>query len=194
MNGQSGRVYNMSTFNSLHPEIRNALKRNDKARENYYTMSAPYTQIERIMKEHYPEDPDIYQERLVYSKPFGMWFGHHSISATIHSIATYHDVAPLLRTLRKHEWRLHEDGMTRSEWGFKWTLSRNIRPNLDITLHLSADVELADEASANACKRVQVVTKTESIPVYELMCPQGVDGDDDMTHLDTELSEDPTHA
>jgi len=180
----------MSTLNSLHPEIRTALDNNELTREKIYRMSAPYTQVERISHEHFPRLPDTPS----YSQPTGMWFGSDSIYLTLRQIDTFHEAAPLLRTLRKYEWKLDADGMQKDTSSFRWTLTKEIRPNLIMRLFITGIVTEAEDASTDVCRRVQIGTKTVLEPIYEVVCPEGVDGEDDMTHLDNEMSEEPTHA
>ena len=168
----------MSFLSQLDPEIKAEYDRMEERRTKMFAISPHYSQVKRIIQA---------EKKAAHY----LYYSDYSISATV-QINDVKEIAPYLKEFSSCGWRIVK-AMEPLNTGWQWLLSKNVREGLDIKLKLNGDVPFHyGEDAPDACRRVQVGTETREVPIYKVVCPDALE--DDMTHLDNEMSEEPSQG
>jgi hypothetical protein len=176
----------MSFLDSLDPEIRADYDRMEERRTQMFALSPHYSQVKRIIGKN--------TGHFSYYSTYD-----YSITATV-IIDNISEITSYLKELSACDWHIIKNTTTNTslettDRGWRWTLTKEVRDGLVIKLRLDGDVPYHyGEGTPDTCHRVQVGSETREVPIWKVVCPDG--GEDDMTHLDNEMSEEPevTHV
>lgn len=150
-----------------HPKVNDALREHEENRQKLCTLTFDMHNVDAVMQEC-----EIYEYRTY------LWAFCYEVDLTI-SIRSIEDITPVLRAFaaRGYTQRMKMEKIETQYGGFKWFLHhpRGTAKGL-VTIFGRVPKEDEDVDGSN-CRLVQVGTRTEERPVYEVVCDDPTRGE-----------------